>query len=170
MMQGNLYSPYYWNVRLFKEAETNETAIYFKPDGSPYGFCEKIAESTPGAHLTSVEARTIAEEQATKHWNINLTEYSIIESSQEVRLNGRIDHTFVYERPTVQIGEGRYRLKLEVTGDKLSCLEHFIKLPEGFSLRFEQMRANNKNIANFATPDLSSLRHRWLYYWPLFTQ
>lgn len=147
MLQENLYSPYTWHVRRFKEGETNEVNIFFKPDGTPYGFEEKIAESTLGAHLTSVEARTIAEDYATQHWGINLEEYGIIETSQETRPNGRIDHTFVYERPTLQIGEGRYRLALGVTGDKCTKLRHFIKIPEGFNLRYDEMRSKNKNLA-----------------------
>ncbi len=148
MLTSSLFSPFTWHVRHFKEGEANETEIFFKPNGEFYGFNEKIAESEPGAHLHSVEARTLAEDQAVKNWGIKLDEYSIIETSKEERQNGRIDHTFVYERPTIVIGEGRYRLLLKVTGDKLTQLQHFIKIPQGFYLRYEEMRSFNKNIYN----------------------
>ncbi len=157
MITGTLYSPFTWHVRHFKEGETNETAIGFKPDGTPYEFLEKIAESAPGAKLLSVQARTLAEEKAKTDWAINFNEYAIVESSQEVRPNGRIDHTFVYERPDILIGQGRYRLRLSVTGDKLTELNHFIKIPEGFSLRYSQMRSANATIGSAARIAMSIL-------------
>ena len=38
MLAGNTYSPYWWDVRLFKARETAEARIRFRPDGTPYGF------------------------------------------------------------------------------------------------------------------------------------
>lgn len=149
MITGTLYCPYTWRVRHFKENETNETSIKFKPDGTPYGFSETIAETEPGAHLTSDQAKKIAQDQASLNWDIHFNEYKLIESSQEVRPNARVDHTFVYERPE-KIGEGRYRLRLEVTGDKFTGLNHHVKIPEAFSLRYEEMRSRNKLISAVA--------------------
>lgn len=71
MIKDRYYSPYTWQVRHFKEFEKNETTFYFKPDGTPYGFRETISENTPGAALQSTQARAIAENAATKEWNIN---------------------------------------------------------------------------------------------------
>jgi hypothetical protein len=149
MIIGTLYSPYTWHVRHFFQGQANETMISFKPDGTPYEFIETIAENSPGAALKEVEARTIAE-ASVADWGVSLNEYVIVETSQEVRPNGRIDHTFVYERPTIQLGQARYRLRLVVTGNKFSALEHFIKIPEGFFLRFKEMRAANNTIHSVA--------------------
>jgi hypothetical protein len=149
MITGSLYTPYEWQVRHFKEGETNETLVSFKPDGTPYEFLEKIAESTPGEKISPAHARTIAEESATQDWGIDFSEYSPVESSQEVRPNGRADHTFVYERPML-LGEARYRLRLTVTGDKFTELNHFMKIPEGFFLRYAEMRSFNKTISTAA--------------------
>ena len=57
-----------------------------------------------------------------------------------------MDHTFVYERPDIRLGEGRYRLRLVVGGDKLTDLVHFVKVPEAFSRRYEQMRSSNDAV------------------------
>jgi hypothetical protein len=151
MIQGELYSPYTWNVRLFREGETNETLIRFRPDGTPYGFRERVAEDDPGPSLGSDEAREIAHAAVAAGWNVNLTDYEAVETSHEVRPGGRTDHSFVYERPDVQIGEGRYRLQLVVSGDRLTELTHFIKIPEAFSRRYQEMRAANNGIATGAT-------------------
>lgn len=151
MLQEDLYSPYTWRVRHFKENETNETLIRFTPAGQPYGFVEKLPEDEPGARLSPEEARIIAETAAQKNWHIDLTDYDLVEESQEVRPGERIDHTFVYERPNVRVGEGRYRLRLVVSGDKLTELTHFIKIPEAFWRRYWEMRSSNQTITNIAS-------------------
>ncbi len=146
MLQENLYSPYTWNVRHFKEGETHEALVRFTPKGEPYGFVQKLPEKDSGAALAADSARAIAE-SAAKDWQIDLSQYQLAEQSQETRPGGRIDHTFVYERPDVRIGEGRYRLRLVAGGDRLTELEHFIKIPEAFSRRYQEMRSANDAIS-----------------------
>lgn len=151
MITGTLFSPFTWQARLFKENDPHEATFVFKPDGTSYGFEETIAENTPGASLSKEQARTIAENGAQKHWNINFADYQLIESSQEKKPNGRIDHQFTYERPGISVGtEGKYRLKLTVIGDKLTCVKHFIKIPEGFFRRFAEIRSVNDTISQLA--------------------
>jgi len=53
----------------------------------------------------------------------------------------------VYERQDEHVGEGHYRLRLVVGGDKLIQLTPFIQVPEAFSRRYEQMRSANDAIA-----------------------
>ena len=147
MIEEGLYSPYNWRVRHFKEGEINEIHFRFTPQGEPYGFFEKLPEDEPGASLPSDSARIIAETAAADEWRIDLSAYEMVEESQDLRPGGRMDHTFVYERPDVRIGEGRYRLRLTVGGDRLTELRHFIKVPEAFDRSFEQMRSTNNTIS-----------------------
>ena len=49
LLAGELFSPYTWVVRRFREGETNEVAVRFRPDGRPYGFRETVPEDEPGA-------------------------------------------------------------------------------------------------------------------------
>jgi hypothetical protein len=147
MMAAGLYDPYRWTVRHFKPGETRETVLRFTPRGKPYGFFVKLPEKEAGAALDAGRAQEIAEESARQDWQVDLGKYGLVEQSQEVRPGGRIDHTFVYERPDVQVGEGRYRLRLVVGGDKLTELTHFVKVPEAFSRRYQQMRAANEVVA-----------------------
>lgn len=84
-------------------------------------------------------------------WGVNISTYALVEQSSEKKPGGRIDHTFVYERPDVKIGEARYRLKLVVSGSEPTGLEHFLKIPEAFKLRFEHMRSSNNVIATSAS-------------------
>jgi hypothetical protein len=60
MLNGTLYSPYWWEVRLFKPGETAEARLRFRPDGTIYGFTRKVPETEPGPALDAAEARAIA--------------------------------------------------------------------------------------------------------------
>jgi membrane protease YdiL (CAAX protease family) len=150
MVKGTLYSPYTWQVRHVKPLETNELILRFKPDGTFYGFVEKIAENIPGTALTPEQAELIAQRQAILLCNVQIAEYQRIEVSKEVRPNGRIDHTFVYERPHMAIGKATYRLRLVVTGDKLTEVTHFVKIPEEFYHQYKEMRSANNTLAQAA--------------------
>jgi membrane protease YdiL (CAAX protease family) len=151
MMRDGLYLPYNWHVRRFKEGEVNQTTMRFTPDGAPYGFQEKLKEDAPGPSIAGDASREIAERTAAgAPWLVRLDEFKLVETSHEVRPGGRTDHTFVYERPDRKLGEGRYRLRLVVGGDRLTELSRFIKIPQGFSRRYEQMRSANNAIATGA--------------------
>lgn len=151
MMEDSLYMPYTWKVRHFKEHEKNEATILFTPDGKPYGFVETISENVAGEQLSEKDARSIAEEKAVTDWNIDFTNYTLVEASQKTEVSKRIDHTFVYERTDKKIGEGTYRLKIVVSGDKISQLVHFVKVPEAFTRRYAEMRSANAIVSLAAT-------------------
>lgn len=148
MLAGEFVSPYTWEVRHFQEYETNETRIRFTPAGDPYGFLEKLPEDTPGAALGADDARRIAEGAAAADWTVDFEHFELVEESHEVRPSDRVDHTFVYQRRAETVGEdGRYRMRLTVSGDRFTELTHFVKIPEAFSRRYEEMRSANNGIA-----------------------
>jgi len=145
MLRTGLYSAYTWRVRQFREGETNETTIRFTPEGTPYGFVEKLREDAPGAALDAGAARSIAERGAAR-WNVDLSQFTMAEQGQERRVKGRVDHTFTFERNGAASGEGRYRLRLVVSGDRLTEVTHFVRIPEAFTRRYANMRSLNEAI------------------------
>ena len=145
MLKNGLYSAYTWQVRQFREGETRETTIRFTPEGKAYGFVEKLPEDAPGAVLDAVAARSIAERGATQ-WNVDLSQFTIVEQGQERRVSGRADHTITYERTGAAAGEGRFRLRLVVSGDRLTEVTHFVRIPEAFTRRYASMRSANEAI------------------------
>ncbi len=151
MMDKQLYMPYTWRVRHFKEHEKNETTFIFTPDGTLYGFVETLSENISGAQLTENEARQIAENDAATYWDIDFSPYTLVETSQKLEIGGRLDHTFIYERNDAKIQEGLYRLKIVVSGDKTTTLNHFVKIPEAFTRRYAEMRSANNTISWAAT-------------------
>jgi hypothetical protein len=151
MMDKQLYMPYTWRVRHFKEHEKNETTFIFTPDGKLYGFVETLSENIAGAQLTENEARQIAENDATTYWGIDFSPYTLVETSQKLEPGGRLDHTFIYERNDAKVAEGLYRLKIVVSGDKTTTINHFVKIPEAFTRRYAEMRSANNTISWTAT-------------------
>jgi hypothetical protein len=146
LVADRLFSPYRWRVRHFKEREQREVTFAFAADGSPSGFVEKLKEDAPGAALSESAARGIAESTASRVWRVDLAPFKPVEHSQEERIGRRLDHSFVYELPDRRLGEGRYRLRLGVGGDTLTEVTYFVKIPDAFKRRYENMRSANTAI------------------------
>ncbi len=148
MMHTKLFEPYTWQVRHFKEKTTEEVHISFTPDGAPYRFTQKLAETDMRPTLSFEEARTRAQEIAVNDWGISFEPYEEIETSKDQKPNGRLDHTFVYQRKDAQLGqEGKYRLRLVVSGDIVTEVNPFVFIPETFTRRYNEMRASNNTIS-----------------------
>lgn len=159
------YFPYTWLVRHFKEGDVHEAYFLFTPDGIPYGFIETIAETAPGAALTTDQARARAEEFALKTWKLDITAYTKKDTRMELRPHGRIDHTFVYEKKLPILNglsgitkkqlnttpQAHYLVTLVVSGDKVTTLNHSVDLPEIFIRTFENLRSFNDTLQSFAS-------------------
>src|SRR6202011_265127 len=89
LLSGEIYSPFWWEVRLFKAKEAGEARVRFKPDGKPYGFALKLPEAEPGAALDASPARAIAEAGAREQWGIDFSAFKLLEQSQVLRPGGR---------------------------------------------------------------------------------
>ena len=146
VMASDLYSAYTWRVRHFREKETTESLMRFTPAGELWGFREKLPEDQPGATLSGEEARNLAQTRLKEILGIELEPYQLVEHAQEVQPGGRTDHRLVYEHRRQDIGEARYRLGLTVSGDRFTEIERFIKVPESFNRRYQEMRSSNTTI------------------------
>ena len=147
-----------WRVRLFAEKNPNEVSVYFAADGRPLGFKRTVPEALEGAALSGDDARPIAVKTALSDWGIDLSEnqtlWQLVEQSSETRPNGRVDHSFTYERGDLKLGvngEGRIRYRAVVSGDQLSEIDRQVKIPEAFSRRFANMRSDNETLFKWDT-------------------
>lgn len=144
MIEEKLYEPYQWHVRNFQEGTTQESHTFFTPQGDPYGFEIKLAENDNPGNLETTEARKLALQNAQKDWNVSFENYKEVETSKEETPQGRIDHTFLYERTDTTLGkDGKYRIKLVVRGNLFTQLKQFVLVPEAFTRRYTEMRAQN---------------------------
>jgi hypothetical protein len=150
LIEHGPYAPYTWRVRHFREAEVHEATFSFTPDGRPFGFVERLDEDAPGAALSAAAARQIAEAAAARQWGLDVSSLTFVESAQTTRPGGRVDHQLTYERPERLI-EGRLRVRLGVSGDELTQLTQFVRIPEAFTRRYEEMRSANAAVATAST-------------------
>jgi hypothetical protein len=44
LVAGNVFAPFWWEVRLFQPGEVTEAVVRFRPDGTPLGFTRKVPE------------------------------------------------------------------------------------------------------------------------------
>jgi hypothetical protein len=151
MVKNEWYMPFQWNVRLFQEYVTQETHVYFTPAGQPYGFEFKIAEDDELPSLSDQEARALAEHTAEQSWHIDFTPYTLFETANKRQPNGRVDHTFVYQRTDRDLKDGKYRLKIVVSGNQVTELTHYVHVPQEFILKYREMRSANQSIASIAS-------------------
>ena len=153
LIAGDVYAPYWWDVRLFKPGAVDEVTIRFKPDGAPNGFGRRVPEAyvrdAATKALAPAAARALAEARAGAEWQVDFAPYTILEQSQRARATGRVDHTFVYER-VEKLGDARIRLRLTVAGDELVEVAPYVHVPESFERRFRELRSANETIAGIA--------------------
>lgn len=165
ILKGDDYEPYYWYVRHFREGETRELGMWFAPNGKVLGFQERVPEGEVGTALSREEAKVIADSLARYEWLIDLDRYELIESAQEERPNGRIDHTFTYEMSDISIGEAFYRLRMVVSGDRLTTIRPITKIPDSFYKEYQEMRSFNNTLALVATALAALLYGSILIVW-----
>ncbi|MBS0319464.1 MAG: CPBP family intramembrane metalloprotease, partial [Proteobacteria bacterium] len=153
LVAGNLFSPYTWEVRLFKAGSIPEVRLSFTPAGEPYGFVRRFAEDyVRDPHtkaLTPEAARALGEARARADWGIDFAIWKPLEASQKTQPSGRVDHVFVYERAE-RMGEARFRLNIGVTGDELSGVARSVFIPQDFAMRYQAQRSLNNTIAEVA--------------------
>lgn len=146
MFQSQRFYPYQWKVRFFKEKEVVEMRVNFSPDGHRIGFSKKISEMTQGKALSQEDAQLIVEGSIAQ-WCHNFENYTLVEYDSEKQDSGRLDHSFVYERTDISIGKGLYRFQAAVSGDEVTALRPFVKIPDNFTRRYQEMRSANNLLA-----------------------
>jgi hypothetical protein len=149
LLRDGRFQAYTWQVRRFAPGEVRETEVRFTPAGQPYGFRERIPEEEPGPALDQAAALQLAVEEA-ERWTGSLEPYVLVESGQEARVTGRVDHTFTWERTDTELGDGRVRLRVVIAGDRPVELRHYLQIPEAFTRRYARMRSANDAIASGA--------------------
>ncbi|HEY5366635.1 MAG TPA: CPBP family intramembrane glutamic endopeptidase, partial [Casimicrobiaceae bacterium] len=154
LVRGDLYSPYVWDVRLFKVGEIPEVTIHLTPAGKPYGFGRRVAETyvhDPATKAIAADAaRQIAEARAHADWGVDFDAWKYLEQSELTQPSGRVDRVFTYQRDE-RLNEARIRLRLGTAGDELVAVQHYVFIPDAFARRYAELRSANDTIANVAT-------------------
>ena len=147
IIDQNIYSPFYWSVRIFEENKIPEATFWFKPNGDRYGFSLKIPEDEEDDSILEDEALSLIKNEINSFWSGDFNQYSLLENSFVKQSNGRVDHSFIFEHTKKDIGDARFRLRAEVVGSQLSKVEQFTFIPEDFIREFTNIRSSNDAIA-----------------------
>ena len=154
LTQGDRYTPYWWEVRLFTLGSIDETIVRLKPDGTASGFARRLPEDyvhdAARKALDPAAARALAETQARTDFGVDVGRYRFLEQAQRTQTSGRVDQSFTYEQPE-PIGDARIRLTLVVSGDELTGIAPFVHVPESFARRYQELRSANNLIATLAS-------------------
>jgi hypothetical protein len=149
IIENNLYQPYQWRVRHFVPDTITEQFFFITPDKKAYGFFTKIPDSDVSENISQKKAAKLALKSASS-WNIDLTNYTLVAPSHQTLPSGRIDHTFIYERNDQSLDEGRYCVKIIVSGNQVSSVRQYIQVPESFEKKYQEERSLNNFLAVIA--------------------
>jgi hypothetical protein len=149
MAEGSL-SPNYWEVRRFNPGRKLEARLFFSADGAFIGFEEKLPEDEERPNVGEEKALELAQGGIKERIGLDLGRYSLAEKSLDRKPNGREDRSFVFERSDKSLGEGKIRLSAVVSGDRLTELRSYLRVPEAFDRRFESARSMNQFISTLA--------------------
>src|SRR5579863_6613054 len=88
-----------WRARYFRDSQPEEYAVVLKPDGSLHAIRHTVAEEAAGASLSKEEAVARAEKFLRDEKNIDLSQWSLVESNSDKRPH-RTDHTLTWQQKT----------------------------------------------------------------------
>lgn len=123
-----------WAVRYYRPLEPEEVRVSLNPaTGRVTGFRHVLPEDRPGADIPPDAARAIAGEFLESQ-GLDLAAFELKETTSE-RMKARRDHVLVWEaRPEDprNVEEARYRVRVQVAGDRVAAASAYWKLPENY--------------------------------------
>ncbi len=148
-----------WITRYFKSLDQEEITISVHPEtGKVTGFSHTIPETQPGADIDLERAREIAARfAASLGWDT--ASMDLKESATEQK-KARRDYSLEWEaRPgdPRNVGETRWRVEVNVAGDRVVSARGFWKLPEAWQRGREQQDALAIAIAVLKIGTLAAL-------------
>ena len=154
LTRGDVYAPYWWDVRLFTLGSIDETVIRFKPDGMPNGFAHRVAETyvrdpatkaLPAATAPRARRGTRARRLGRRFRALSIPRAIAADAKERPRRPQRSSTS----DPNNWV-RARVRLRLVVAGDELTGAPAVRIHPESFGRRFQELRSANNLIANIA--------------------
>jgi len=128
-----------WDTRFFRDNEAEEYSVVLRPDGSLHSIHHELAEKTAGASFSRDEAIVKASAYLTNEKGIDLTLWSLVDSSSKKQPN-RIDHTLTWQaKRALDAAEADapdaathafVRMQVSVVGDETTSYRTFIKIPD----------------------------------------
>ena len=147
-----------WHARFFRDGQPEEYSVVLLPDGSLHSVHHEIAEAAPGASLSKEEALAKAEEYLRTNKNIDLAQWTLVDSSTEKRPH-RLDHKLIWQekqpledtQPVQAADTANHafaRMQVFVVGDEVTGYRTFIKIPDEWKRKHEEQSVT-RTIFNY---------------------
>jgi membrane protease YdiL (CAAX protease family) len=135
-----------WTVRFFKPLQREEMQVSVDPEtGRVFEFSHAFPEEQPGADLPEAAARQIAAGFLASR-GFDRARLELKETTSEKK-KARRDYTLVWEAKPGDprnLDEARFRVRVQVAGERVASLATFWKLPE----TFERARSRRNALSN----------------------
>src|SRR5579885_738613 len=136
-------------ARYFRDRQAEEFAVVLRPDGSLHSFHHVMAEDAPGASLTKEEAIRKGETYLKKEKAIDLAQWKLVEATSDKRPH-RVDYTLTWqanraldedpkEGSASDAERAHERIELQVLGDEATSFRTYIKIPEEWRRKHEEL-------------------------------
>lgn len=150
-----------WRVRYFKDSQPEEYSVIVKPDGSLHSVHHTLGEDAPGASLSKEEAVAIAEKFLRDEKKLDLTAWTLVDSSSNKRPH-RTDHTLTWQEnaaldggnnlPKDSANHAHARIDLDILGSEPADYRTYVKIPDEW--RREQEKETLSRTFGLAVPIL----------------
>ena len=166
MMRDGLYAAYTWRVRHFAEGQTNETTIRFTPDGQPVRVRRAARREAPGRRARQPRPRAAsARRRRARAGRCDVATLRARRAGAGAAA-GRPRRSHLHLRAALADArtKGATACGWWSSGDRLTAVRHFVKIPEAFTRRYENMRSANEaigvGVGRRHGPALRVRRHR----------
>ena len=151
-VRGTDIALFSWEVRFFRPGDPREVRVTLAPDGRVIGFRDVLAEADARPALDSAAALAVADSvrrawlsEPDARWRVVAASVATVAPSR------RVDRTFTYERTDRRLGTAPLRLDVVVRGDRPGGASAYAKIPEAFTRRYRERRADNELYAGIAS-------------------
>lgn len=131
-----------WSHRWFKPQQKEEFRVDVSTQGQVVGFDHEIPDAAPGASLKPDQARQIAQKflQKTMHRDLSDLEF---QDTQSEKRPARVDYSFTWKQKSIDLGDGSYRIEVDVDGDHVAGYSEFVKIPDQYLRDYQSLRSRN---------------------------
>jgi len=152
------YELFSWNIRFFKQLETNEFLIKISPKtGQVIEFNHFISDVEPKPIIEKETAKLKAKDFLEKTFHLDLNNYAFHEEKSK-RFDQRLDYTFSWEEKNVYIpwgknpGGAKLLTAATVSGNEIiRFYKHRLDIPESFERYIENQLSLGSYIRSFYT-------------------
>ena len=141
---------WYWTTRYCKPLKQEEFICWLDPTGHLVSFDHSLENDAAMPNVSHEQAQIMSEDALKNEVHVDLTPYNLIEDGS-VEQAHRTDHYFTWEDKTVSFKGAKLRCYAYVAGNKVTAVNHYLKIPDAWKRKFAKLRSYNDALEGVAT-------------------